>query len=503
MKKIKSLLCTILAAALLLSAVPAYAAGGFSDVSDGDYYAGAVAWAKEAGVTGGTSDATFSPKNSVTRAQAVTFLWAAAGRPEPASNSSPFTDVADPGAYYYKPVLWAREKGITGGVSADRFDVSSPVHYDQFLAFLCRAAGGELSGDWSQAAMSWAGSKGLTSGLSVAAGSDCPRADVVYFLWKQYGGGSSEPVQITNPTSPDRPVVNTEAGLNGAVCAKEDFDMSVYAAKAHVTEGLNFPDELNSFDPNGPKNILVIVSGNYGIDTLEGKSIARGYKFDVYDYRNGVYTFIAQFDTTKLNYNYRFKAEEVPANPAAMIAPSSLTTNASGFTDLKEGDPHYEAIMALVKNDIIAGYADGRFGADDPVMTTEASWILGRLRGNKTAKPASQVAPVKGDTPFTRGLTMNKFGMKSLKLKTAFTIEQINETDATKLRAYATEHPYVRLGRSEKENIKEELDILVNAYNAGVQNSIGGVGDMDDWLTRGELCQICYDLGYTTWGSLK
>lgn len=250
---------------LLLGAVPAYAEGGFSDVSAGDYYAPVVTWAKETGVTGGTSDTTFSPKNSVTRGQAVTFLWAAAGWPEPASNSSPFTDVSDPGAYYYKAVLWAREKGITGGVSADRFGVADTLHYDQFLAFLCRAAGDKLSGDWSQAALSWAGSKGLTSGLSVTAGNNCPRADVVYFLWKQYSGGSSEPVQTA---APDRPIVNTESGLNGTVCAKEDFNMSVYAAKAHITENLRDPDKLNGFDPNGPKNILVIVTGNYGIDIV-------------------------------------------------------------------------------------------------------------------------------------------------------------------------------------------------------------------------------------------
>ncbi len=160
---------------------------GFSDVMSGDYYAQAVKWAKDGGVTGGTSETTFSPADPVTRGQAMTFLWAASGRPEPASASSPFTDVADPGAYYYKAVLWAKEKGITSGVSADRFGVGDTLHYDQFLAFLCRVAGGELSGDWSQAAVSWAGANGLTSGVSVTAGNDCPRSDVVYFLWKQLG----------------------------------------------------------------------------------------------------------------------------------------------------------------------------------------------------------------------------------------------------------------------------------------------------------------------------
>ena len=159
---------------------------GFTDVSSGDYYGEAVAWAVNAGITTGTSANTFSPEMTVTRAQAVTFLWRAAGSPEPASAASPFTDVADPSAYYYKAVLWAAEQGITKGVSAAIFGTDHAVAYDQMLAFLARAAGAETgSGDWSQAAIDWGADTGLTAGLTFSAKDACPRSDVVYCLWRQ------------------------------------------------------------------------------------------------------------------------------------------------------------------------------------------------------------------------------------------------------------------------------------------------------------------------------
>ena len=158
----------------------------FSDVSPQDYFADAVAWAKENDITGGTSATTFSPASTVTRAEAVTFLWRAAGRPEPASPDSPFTDVTDRDAYYYKAVLWAAEQGITNGVSATVFGTDRSVAYDQILAFLARTAGADTgSGDWSQAAIDWAAENGLTDGLTFSAKNICPRSDVVYCLWQQ------------------------------------------------------------------------------------------------------------------------------------------------------------------------------------------------------------------------------------------------------------------------------------------------------------------------------
>ena len=165
---------------------PTPTVAGFSDVYESDYYADAVAWAKDTGVTAGTSATTFSPNNTVTRAEAVTFLWRAAGEPEPASLTSPFSDVTDTGAYYYKAVLWAAEQGITGGVGDNRFSADGTLTYDQIMAILCRAAGETADGsDWSAAAIAWAEENGLTDGLDFSAKDSCPRSDVVYCLWMQ------------------------------------------------------------------------------------------------------------------------------------------------------------------------------------------------------------------------------------------------------------------------------------------------------------------------------
>ena len=160
--------------------------GGFRDVYEDDYYADAVIWAKESGVTGGTTATTFSPNAAVTRAQAMTFLWRAAGSPQPSSTVSPFSDASDPSAYYYNAVLWAAEQGITTGVTATTFGTGSSVAYDQMLAFLARASGADTSGgSWSQAAIDWAADNGLTDGLTFSAKGACPRSDVIYCLWKQ------------------------------------------------------------------------------------------------------------------------------------------------------------------------------------------------------------------------------------------------------------------------------------------------------------------------------
>ena len=164
----------------------AQSVAGFTDVADFDYYADAVQWAVNAGVTTGTGANTFSPSAAVTRAQAVTFLWRAAGSPEPVSASSPFTDVTDPSAYYYKAVLWAAEQGITGGVGNNAFGLDNTLTYDQIFTFLCRAAGDTADGaDWSAAAVNWANANGLTDGLFFDAKLACPRCDLVYCLWKQ------------------------------------------------------------------------------------------------------------------------------------------------------------------------------------------------------------------------------------------------------------------------------------------------------------------------------
>ena len=101
--------------------VPAFAGNNpFSDVKEEKYYYDAVMWALENGITEGTTTTTFSPNKTCTRAQVVTFLWRAAGAPDPISENNPFTDVA-PDQYYYKAVLWCVENNITNGLSSSSF----------------------------------------------------------------------------------------------------------------------------------------------------------------------------------------------------------------------------------------------------------------------------------------------------------------------------------------------------------------------------------------------
>ena len=173
---------------------------GFTDVKATDYFADAVAWAVEEGVTQGTGNGAFSPKSTVTRAEAVTFLWRAAGSPAPKTSASSFTDVTDKNAYYYKAVLWAVEQGITNGTGGGRFNLTGTLAYDQIFTFLCRFAGEEAGGDdWSAAAVAWAQSSGLTDGLSFSAKASCPRSDVVYCLWRHLNGGKAGESQQTQP----------------------------------------------------------------------------------------------------------------------------------------------------------------------------------------------------------------------------------------------------------------------------------------------------------------
>ncbi|MBQ3378797.1 MAG: S-layer homology domain-containing protein [Clostridia bacterium] len=161
------------------------ASSAFTDVSQSAYYADAVTWAVQQGVTTGTSDTTFSPASSVTRAQAVTFLWRSRGKPQ-AGSMNPFTDVASD-EYYTQAVLWAVQQGITTGTSDTTFSPDATLTQDQMITFLCRADGDFAGGEnWSEAAMNWASGRGLFDGMPSVptAKNACPRSDVVYYLCK-------------------------------------------------------------------------------------------------------------------------------------------------------------------------------------------------------------------------------------------------------------------------------------------------------------------------------
>ena len=161
---------------------------GFGDVFWSDYYAEAVQWAVDTGVTTGTSAATFSPYDTVTRGQAVTFLWRACGQPEPESYYNPFWDVHE-WDYFYKAVLWAVENGITNGTGAGTFSPSTSVTRGQMITFLwrtCGKPGDSGSSVWYEDAENWASWNGILSGTAegYATNASCPRSDVVFYIWK-------------------------------------------------------------------------------------------------------------------------------------------------------------------------------------------------------------------------------------------------------------------------------------------------------------------------------
>ena len=172
----------------------------FLDVSTGAYYYDAVKWAVGKDITSGIGNGLFGPNQSCTRAQIVTFLWRAAGSPEPAALSS-FTDVA-PTAYYAKAVAWAVENGVTTGTSATEFSPNEPCTRAQAVTFLYRALKAAASGSntafsdvaadaYYASAVAWAVENGVTTGVGgglFAPKDTCTRAQIVTFLYRAYQG---------------------------------------------------------------------------------------------------------------------------------------------------------------------------------------------------------------------------------------------------------------------------------------------------------------------------
>lgn len=176
------------------TAAPKAAAVQFADVKKDAYYYDAVQWAVQKGVASGTSETTFGPEQNCTRAQAISFLWRAAGSPAPQNAKGPFSDVAD-GAYYQQAVAWAAERGI---VSGSTFNPDAEVTRGQLATFLYREAGSpgvtkaaaftDVPADayYSKAA-AWVAEKGIASGTgenTFSPDAVCTRGQIVTFLYR-------------------------------------------------------------------------------------------------------------------------------------------------------------------------------------------------------------------------------------------------------------------------------------------------------------------------------
>ena len=171
--------------------------GVFVDVATGSYYEDAVDWAVENGITKGTDNTHFSPDGICTRAQAATFLWRAAGSPKPETRTMPFTDVPA-GSYYYDAVLWAVENGITKGTSNTTFSPNMTCTRAQIVTFLWRSEKSPAAGTanlfvdvkstvYYADAVLWAVKEDITKGTTnttFSPDADCTRAQIVTFLWR-------------------------------------------------------------------------------------------------------------------------------------------------------------------------------------------------------------------------------------------------------------------------------------------------------------------------------
>ena len=172
----------------------------FTDVPEGSFYYEPVMWAVANGVTNGTTPTTFGPNDQCMRAHVVTFLWRAVGSPEPTRTDNPFVDVK-PGDFYYKPVLWALENGITSGMDATHFGPTSYCNRAQVVTFLYRTMGNPdvavstnpfadvAAGSFYEKPVLWAVENGITNGLSATSfgpNSICNRAQIVTFLYRAF-----------------------------------------------------------------------------------------------------------------------------------------------------------------------------------------------------------------------------------------------------------------------------------------------------------------------------
>ena len=172
-------------------------APAFADIPANAWYAEAVQWAARLGITGGVGNDRFGPDLPCTRSQIVTFLWRAAGSPEP-KGAAGMSDV-DENSFYAKAVAWAIENGVTTGVGGGLFSPDDPCTRAQAVTFLARALGAKAEGGaafsdvpanaWYAEAVAWAAANGITTGIGgglFGSGDNCARAQIVTFLWRSY-----------------------------------------------------------------------------------------------------------------------------------------------------------------------------------------------------------------------------------------------------------------------------------------------------------------------------
>ena len=241
MKQMKRLTALLLVLGMMFTLAPmAFASSDFTDVSKSDWFYAPVNWAVNKGITGGIGNGMFGPNNDCTREQVVTFLWADAGKPEPTTAESPFTDVAETD-WFFKPVMWAVENGITSGLTPTEFGTGKTCTRAQVATFLWAVAGKPfpgvpekgfmdvIIGDWYYEPIMWAVANGITSGIGngdFGPNNNCTRAQIATFMY-----AASPDYVKPEPTPVPTPVVTPKP--TPAPVTKED---RIEIAAAYITD---------------------------------------------------------------------------------------------------------------------------------------------------------------------------------------------------------------------------------------------------------------------------
>ena len=293
-RRCTALLSLALILCLLLGTTALAAENPFHDVNSSDYFYEPVLWAVENGVTAGVTPTSFAPNAPCTRGQTVAFLWRALGKPTPQKTENPFTDVAA-SAYYYTPVLWAVEKGVTYGISATQFGPEATVTRSQVVTFLWRAAGSPAAAtstnpftdvrasEYYYKAVLWAAEKSITAGVtptSFAPNAPCTRAQIVSFLHRYITKVvSPAPLPLTIVQQPQSSTVapgeifqsmhiSVSGGKAPYVYRAEGFDTGsntwIDVATSEPTTQTSWDPGLTARDKPGSANYHIIVTDANG-----------------------------------------------------------------------------------------------------------------------------------------------------------------------------------------------------------------------------------------------
>ena len=283
MKKSRRLVSFAISLVLMLSLCPAAVAAGFSDVSKGAYYYEPMQWAVGEGITKGTASDKFSPGDACTRGQIVTFLYRALGG-SGGSGANPFSDVKS-SDYFYAPVLWALEENITQGTSADKFSPAKGCTRAQAVTFLWRAAGSPApkgasgfsdvkSDAYYAKAVAWAVEEGITSGVTASSfkpDDSCTRGQIVTFLYRFCVGEETAPTP-TPTLSFWREVFPVPTADRIKAYTNPDWLRSPYIAGwLSIPDGLKYSEYCVDFKADfAPKGTYCCIS-NWKLDLSELK----------------------------------------------------------------------------------------------------------------------------------------------------------------------------------------------------------------------------------------